>query len=162
MKKLWGLLALVLVFTGCAAAPTFETVGDDALAPVMGQSKQVLLDLPSDATVGAVNQDGSRIYWCEDYDIAVQTLPGGDLERTMKTLTGFSLGVLPVMQTQYGAVKRYEWVWSAVGEAGDRMHRAVLISEGEYHYCVTLSTAAENAGMLDDCWTQLLASVTIA
>ena len=116
MKK-WiaTLLLLTVLLTGCAAE-TFETVDDALATPVMGQLKQITMELPADAAVGAVNADGGKVYWCEDYDIAVQTLQGGDVARTVKALSGFDMERLTVFHTQSGGNKRYEWVWSSAGE----------------------------------------------
>lgn len=160
MKKWIAVLLLGVFLTGCSAQ-TFETVGDVLDTPVMGQSKQILMELPEDAAVGAVNTQGGKVYWCEDYDITVQTLQGGDVARTVKTLSGFDMDRLTVFHTQNGDSKRYEWVWSSAGETGDQISRAVIIAEGNYHYCVTLHTAAEAAGALEPEWTAVLATVQL-
>lgn len=160
MKKILAILALMMLLSGCRAE-TFETVNDDIVAPVMGQSKQIQMALPADAAVGAANTDGGRIYWCDGYDIVVQTLAGGDITRTVKTLSGFDMNAVPVIQTQLGGIKRYEWVWCTAAEGGDQVNRAVVLAEGDYHYCVALSAAAEEAGALEAQWSDLLSGIVL-
>lgn len=161
MKKWLAVIVLTGIFlTGCMAQ-TFETVGDQLEAPVISISRQIRLELPEDAAVGAVNAQGGKVYWCDDYDITVQTLPGGDLAETVKMLSGFDINKLSVFTVESGECKRYEWVWSAAGETGDQICRAVVLAEGNYHYCVTLHTAAENAAALEPEWSAILATVQL-
>ncbi len=158
MKKLCILLALLLTLTGCGAAETFET-----LANVCGENqpepKEVVLSAPEDAQV--IGGTDGRLYLCDGYDIAVETLAGTDLDATLRQVSGFGADDLTVMETVQTELSRYEWVWTAAGEGGDTVCRSVVLSDGDYHYCVTVSAPAKAAGSLTDTWNALLASVTL-
>lgn len=163
MKKTWILLALVLLLSGCASTQTFETVEDDLVTPVMGQMKQVVLTLPKSAASPVVNtDDGSRLFLCDGYDLTVQTLVGGDLNRTVKQLCGYGASQVTVLESELGGSKRYEWVWTSAGEGGDQIGRAVVIADGQYHYCVCIMADAATAGMLDGEWTKILSGIALA
>ena len=45
MKKWWIWICCACLLTGCGAAETFETVGDDILQPVMAPAGQIVLEL---------------------------------------------------------------------------------------------------------------------
>jgi predicted small secreted protein len=162
MKKWMAMVLLCALLTGCATAPTFETVGDDVLIPVMGQAKQVALRLPEGATAPVVNgDDGSRLFLCDGYDLMIYTLNGGDLNATVKTVCGYDVGKVMVLQSQKGDIKCYEWVWTTAGEAGDQIGRAVVLAEGRYHYCVCAMADAATAGAVEREWADVFNSVTL-
>ena len=64
----------------------------------------------------AMESDGGRIYMSADYDICIQTLPGGDLQGTIAAVSGFSGADMTVMTTQDSGCRRHEFVWAAAGE----------------------------------------------
>lgn len=163
MKKIWLLVAAVLLLSGCAAAETFETVSDDLVAPVMGQEKHVVLDLPDSATSPVVNTaDGGRFFMCDGYDLFVQSMTGGDLSRTVKQVCGYTLDCVTILESNKDGIHRYEWVWTSAGEGGDQIGRAVVLSDGNYHYCVSVMADAETAGTLDAEWTKVLGNICLA
>ena len=163
MKKWLAMVLICTLLTGCAAAPTFETVGDDVLIPVMGQARQVVLRLPEGAAIPVVNsEDGSRLFLCDGYDLMILTLNGGDLNATVKSVCGYDTGKVTVLQSQTEGVKRYEWVWTTAGEGGDQIGRAVVLSEGAYHYCVCAMAEAATAGGLEREWTEIFNSIALA
>lgn len=163
MKKLMVMLLLCALMTGCATVPTFETVGDDVMIPVMGQAKQVVLSLPDGAAVPVVNSDdGSRLFLCDGYELMIHTRSGGDLNATVKTLCGYDADKVTVLQSQKGGIKRYEWVWTTAGEGGDQIGRAVVLSEGGYHYCVCAMAGSDAAGNLEQEWADIFNSITLA
>lgn len=144
VKRIIWLVLTMTVLWGCAAQETFETVGDDVLAPVMGPMRQVVLALPSEAATPVMGDgDGSMLYLCDGYSLAVQTLEGGDIHATIRDLSGFDMEALTVMKTVGDDADRYEWVWSAVGEGGDQLCRAAVLDDGSYHYCLTAIGDAE-------------------
>ena len=158
MKKCLVIVAALLFLTGCAAQDVFETVadvyGEESVKP-----KQILLELPEEGAESVITGSNGTLYLCENYDITVQTLSGGDLNETFRALTGFPLDSLTVVQTLQTGMERYECVWTSVGEGGDSVGRAVVLDDGRFHYCVTVMTAAENAGKLQESWQELLGSV---
>ena len=73
--KIWVvLLALALCLTGCGSQQTMETVADEWVVPVMAQPKQITVKLPGEAAMPAAESDSGRLYLCQDYEIALQTL----------------------------------------------------------------------------------------
>ena len=161
MKKCWIILLLAVLLSGCAAE-TFETVNDEILQPVMAPVGKFNLDLPDSAAEAVMqNEEGGKLYLCEDYVLTVQTLTAGDMDRTVRSLCGFDSDHVSVMETSAGGVQRYDWVWTAIGEGGDQIGRAAVLDDGNYHYCVTVMADAETAGELEKEWNKMFASLTL-
>lgn len=161
MKKVWIVMVLMTLLTGCGAAQTFETV-DDVYSPQEApEPKQVSLTLPEDAAAQTMESDQGTLYFCDGYEIMVETLSGGDINSTLKNLTGFSRDALTVMETSVSDVTRYECVWTAAGEAGDQVGRAVILDDGSYHYCLSVMAHSNDAGSLQESWQELLMSFDV-
>lgn len=162
MKKVWIVLILVLVLTGCSAQETFETISDLLDVSVMAQMQQIEVALPEEAAAPSMESpDAGRIYLCDGYTVTVQTMDGGDLNRTLQQLTGYEKDQLTVMQTSRDGVRRYECVWYAAGEGGDQMCRAMVLDDGSFHYAVTAMAAADDAGDLAKTWQTIFDSVKL-
>lgn len=155
MKKCLVIVVVLLLLTGCAAQDVFETVSD-VYAEETLQPKQISLAVPEGTAITGGN---GTLYLCDDYEITVQTLSGGDLNTTFRFLTGFPLDSLTVLETAQTGMDRYECVWTCAGEGGDNVGRAVVLDDGSFHYCVTVMTASENAGKLQENWQELLGSI---
>lgn len=161
MKKIVIILALTLLLSGCNAAPTFETLGNVYPGPQTPQPREISLTVPEDAAAQVIQSDSGRLYLCDGYEITLQTLAAGDLNQTLQALTGFGSGALTVMETGLTENARYECVWTSAGEGGDAVGRAVILDDGNYHYCVTVMAPAEDASRLQDTWRSLLASFSL-
>lgn len=162
MKKLGILLALVLLLSGCSVRDTFETVSDVYDVPVMAQQKQLELSLPKEASAAAMETpDAGKLFLCDGYTLSVQTMDAGDLDRTLRLLTGYGKDQLTVMQTKQGEITRYESVWTAAGEGGDQIGRAVILDDGSYHYTVSVMADAVDAGELTSVWQEILGSAKL-
>lgn len=162
MKKAMLLLAVVFLLCSCAAEETVETVADEWVEPAAVTPRGITLDLPGDAAVCAMESDSGRLYLSDGYEISVQTLSGGDLDSSIRAVTGFSKEDLTVMQTRNDGVTRYEFVWAAEGEQGDRMGHGVLLDDGNYHYCLTV---LQDVDAMDTCqviWSQVFHSFDLA
>ena len=157
MKKLCVILGLLLLLTGCSAAETFETIADAYGQQDLPEAKQVQLSIPKDAQP-VVGSSGT-LYLCDGYEITVQTMLGGNINETLRQLTGFESDDLTVMETAQMGQNRYECVWTAAGEGGDMVGRAVVLDDGCYHYCVTVMGNAENARQLQETFQQILTEV---
>jgi hypothetical protein len=158
MKKLCFLFAFVLVLTGCQAAPTFETT-DDVYGPQpQSAPRQVALELPEGVQTIAGEQ--GKLYLCEDYTVAVQTLEAGDLDKTLRTVTGYGREELTLLQLRQGEFDRYECAWASAGEE-QQVGRTLILDDGCYHYTVTVLAPATLAGKLTEDWQALMASVRI-
>ena len=158
MKK-WILVFFCLLLTGCGSAPTFETLGDvphqQAVAPI---PRSVLLELPADAVKAAWTGAEDTLYLCEDYTVHLQTLSAGDLGGTIRRLSGFEKENLTVIESRCGDHKRYEWVWTAAAEGGDAVYRCAVLDDGNFHYALTLSAGATDAGGLTEAWNQMIST----
>ena len=162
MTKIWMLvLFVVLCFSGCAVA-TFETVDDPNDVQVMAVPAALLVELPEDAAAPAMEGMSGKLYFCEDYYIAVETLASGNLDATLRTLTGFDREELSPVQTKRCGVPCYEAAWSAAGESGDEIGRVLVLDDGSFHYCVSVMASASDAAQCADAWTALLESVALA
>ena len=158
MKRGIWLILFALILCGCAAEETLETVADEWLQPVMAQPRSILVDLPGEAALPAMENDAGRLYLCKDYEICLQTLPGGDLQSTVRTLSGFLPEDVTVMETEEEGMTRYEFVWASAGEKGERIGRAAILDDGNYHYC--LSLLRDEAATADSqiSWDQIFSS----
>lgn len=143
MKKMWIAVLAALLLAGCGQVETAETVADVFEEPVMAAPSQIRLELPGEALECAMESDTGRLYLGNGYDVMVQTLSGGDLDATVRELTGFSSDEITVMQTRREYPKRWEFAWAAAGEGGDRIGRGVVIDDGNYHYCLSVLQDAD-------------------
>lgn len=162
MKRCWMLVfALALTLWGCGGTGDFEQV-QDVYQPQAAVAAQVALTLPEEAAQTVMNGgENGTLYFCDGYTLTVQTLDGGDLNRTMQTMTGYALDSLAVMETAFEDCKRYECVWSSAGEGGDQVGRLLCLDDGSYHYVVTVMAQAESAGDLRQVWEDLFSSVSL-
>ena len=160
MRKVWIAVVLLLGLTGCAEPPVYETM-TDVLIPAWEPECRLVLELPEDAVQMVMGTEDAKIFLCDRYSIALQTMPGGDLNRTLFTLSGFAEDALTVMQTEEQGVKCYECVWSAAGESQPQMCRGLILDDGEYHYTVTVMAPADMAGGLSEDWQKLTESARL-
>lgn len=160
MKKCCLILVLSLFLCGCGAAETMETVGDDYVQSVMQSAKNILLTVDDEATV--FQGETGTIYLCDGYEVTVEILSAGNLNGTFQTLTGFGADELTVIETAASQLSRYECVWSAAGEAGDVVGRAVILDDGLYHYCVTVLADADDAQALKNTWEEIFDSFMLS
>ena len=162
MKKIWIVLMCTLCLTGCSVVQTMETIADD-LAFAEAEAAQVELAVPENSELQLLSENGDdKLYLCGDYTIAVQTFCGGDLNRTVQTVTGFEKNSLMLMQTQRNGITTYSCAWSAAGEGVDQVCRAIILDDGEYHYAVTVMADYTQAAELRETWQQMLDSVTLS
>lgn len=158
LKKCFFLLLMMGMLTGCAS-PTFETLGDVPHQQVAAPTpRKVVLTLPEEAHQAMWSQDGNTIYLCDDYTIHLQTLQASDLQSSIRQISGFDREKLTVLESACTDHDRYEWVWTAPGEGGDAVFRCVLLSDGDFHYALTVSADADDAGSLTEQWNALLGS----
>lgn len=146
MKKL-GILILVMamLLCACSAAPVYESLEGmdfDEEAPAL---QKVSFTLPEDASLQTAQGSTGRIYFCDGYEIMLETFSAGDLDKTLRNLTGFSREDLTVMQTKQERVTRYSCVWTSVGENGEQLGRATILDDGGYHYCLSITAPAADS-----------------
>ena len=157
MRWIWMLVAAVLL-SGCAAEETMETVADVWAEPVMVVRKELHLELPEGAASPVADTEGGQWYDCGSFSVGVLTLPAGDVNATVRTLSGFEKDALTVMETGGGGIDRYDFVWVTTGETGEMFHRALVLDDGNFHYCLTVSGDAQSAGETKDVWQTIFDS----
>lgn len=163
MKVCCILLVTVLLLTGCQGAMPSETVSDELLIAVDAPMAEVVVALPENAAEQTmVGENGDRLYFCDGYSLCVQTLKGGDLSASLRSLCGYGPEKISPVKTVSGDLKRYDWVWVSTSEDGDQMCRAVLLDDGAYHYCVSVMADAAQAGALEEQWNSVFDSVSLA
>ena len=162
MKKCWTFLLLPLLLCGCAAEETFETISDDIVQPVMAQPREITVSLPDDAVAPVLEGDSEQVYMAEDYEIVIETLSSGDLNETIQTISGYGKDQLTIMETQWDDVTRYEFVWASAGENGDRLGRAVILDDGDFHYCMSVLRDTGERGTSQISWEDVFSSFRIA
>ena len=142
--KTWVILLLsALLLTGCASEDTFETIADEPVAAVMAQPGQISVELPEDAVAPVLESGSEQLWLCDDYEILIQTRPSGDLNGMIQTISGYPKESLTVIETQNQNVTRYDFVWASAGEKGERLGRAVVLDDGNYHYCMSVLRDAD-------------------
>ena len=161
MKILAVTLCLVFLLTGCTE-DVFETIGDPNDVQVMASPAVLLLDLPESAASPVMEGASGKLYFCDDYEIMVETLTSGNLDGTLRTLTGFSRDEMKLMETKRCGVACYEGVWTAAGENGDKVGRVMILDDGCYHYCVSFLTDADHAAACAAQWQSVLDSLALA
>lgn len=138
MKRWLCCLLPMLLLCGCGVEETLETVADEWLVPAMAQPREVTLRLPENLVMPVLEDADRKMYLGKDYEIMVETMASGDLDATLRSLTGYTGNRLTVIKTGQDDVERYDFVWTAAGEQGERLGRGTILDDGDYHYCLTV------------------------
>jgi len=162
MKKMLVLLVLAVSLAGCGEAEVFETVGDEMVQSVMAQPREISLSLPEEAVLPAMETDNGTIYICKDYDVSVQTLESGDLEGTIRSVSGFASEDLTIMETSRTGADCYEFVWTSAGEWAEQVCRCMILDDGNYHYVLTAMIDADLFGEYQEIWNGMFESFCLA
>lgn len=161
MKKLWVLLLCSAFLSGCTAEDTFETVADEWVQSAAAPVREVILELPEDAAAPVSSSGHGSLYQCDGYEIMVETLSAGDLDATIQSVTGYSREELTVLETKMWDVKRYDLVWSCVGEAGEMIGRACVLDDGDYHYVLSVLGEAKRAVEFEPAWNEIFSGYSL-
>ena len=161
--KIFLCVILAVLLTGCTQPKDFETMSDSYIEPERPLAQKVVFQLPEDAAKAVLESDGTgTLYLCDGYWVAVQTLPAGNLDATVREVTGYGADQVQLWQRKEGDIARYSCVWASAGEGGDQMGKATILDDGSYHYALTVMAAAEDAGNLTETWNALMDSFRIA
>ena len=89
VKKLFltAVLGATLLW-GCANQETLETVADVWDVPAMAAPRQISVELPEGTGAETLESDTGRLYVTDDYSLSLETLEAGDLDATLRQLTG--------------------------------------------------------------------------
>ena len=158
MKKLLLLLVCGMIFAGCGAEQTMETVADEAAVQVSAEPREIYVALPDDTVLPAMDSDSGTMYFCKDYDISIQTMESGDLRKTVELVSGQNLDDLTIMETAVSDYVRYDFVWSAAGELGQQVCKASILDDGSYHYVLAVMGNADTAGEYGEIWSGIMDS----
>ena len=158
MKKLFLFLMLPLLLVGCGDQPTVETVNDVQVQPVAATMHQMLVELPKEAAVPTMETESGKLYICEDFTVSQQILDGGDLAKTIQSVSGFDRDDLRIMQTNWENAKRYDFVWTAAGESETQVCRACILDDGNYHYVLAATANASDGGQVQNVWREMFDS----
>lgn len=162
MKKWWLCLPLLLILTGCGTEKDFETMSDQYIVPADTEPARVILELPEDAVVMTLQNDANdSLYLGDGFSVTVQTVSGGDLDATLRSVTGYSRENLQLYTLHRNGITRYECVWVSAGEGGEQMCRGMILDDGSYHYAISVFAPAEQAGALAQTWQQILDSAQL-
>ena len=161
MKKCGFFLLLMFLLFGCAAEDTFETVADEWVQSAAAPMAEIILTLPEEAAAPVSQSENGTLYQCDGYDILIQTLEAGDLNATLESVTGYGREALTVLETRAGGRKRYDLVWSSLGEAGEQVGRACLLDDGNYHYVLSVLGDAQRMGEFEAVWEALFSSYSL-
>lgn len=162
VKKLWFALIFPLILAGCGSRETMETIADPVVELVAPKPAQVSVRLPDDAVVPVLESQREQIYTAEDYEIILETLSAGDLTSTVRHLSGYEPEELTILETAQDDGCRYEFVWAAAGEKGERLGRAVVLDDGSYHYCLSAVWDADSQKNTQIVWEDLFSSFCLA
>ena len=160
MVKILAILMIVLtiLLCGCSEPPSYETLGDLSMDAVEPIAKQICLELPENASIQTIQGSTGKIYLCDGFEIMVETYRAGDLNQTLRNLTGFSKDSLTLVETAQNGIASYSCAWASVGEAGEQIGRTTILDDGNFHYCLTVTAAAEEAYILQPVFEALFAS----
>ena len=162
MKKIWWILIVAMLLCGCSGEQALETVNDELWISTMAPQKELSVKLPATAAKSVLAaEDGAQLYFCDGYVLTLQTTSSGDLNKTTQTLCGFDREKLTVMETKLGGVKRYDWIWTGVGEGSVQVGRAAVLDDGDYHYCVTVMADESSSGSLTGEWDALFSTLSL-
>lgn len=161
MKSVWIWAVLALLLTGCTSVETYETVADEPVQSVMAQPSEIKLELPEEAVLPVMESESGILYICRDFDVAVQTLTGGDLKKTIQQVSGYDQEDLTVMQTEAGEWIRYDFVWTSATDGGEQVNRASVLDDGHYHYVVTATADAKLTEEYREIWNGMFESFSL-
>lgn len=162
MKKLLCLCLLPVLLAGCGKQEAYETISDEYVQPVAAVMQQAAVQIPDGAVAAAMQNDESgSLYFCDDYIMTLQTMASGDLNNTMREVTGFEKDQLNIIETAAENAVRYDCVWVSSGEGEEQVCRAAILDDGAYHYVLTCMTGASNARSLQESWQTLFDSFTL-
>ena len=162
MKKVCIFLLVALLLVGCGAEETFEIVED--VIPVMpvASPQQFFVSLPDDAAAPTFqDESGAELYVCQGYTISKQITDSGDLEKTVKTLTGMNSEEPQIIKTMQDNYDRYDFVWTTAGEDGLQLGKACILDDGNYHYTLSTLAGEASAGDLRETFQEMFESCTL-
>ena len=154
MKKWFSALFCVLLLWGCSDPEALETVNDTYVAPEIPEAQSTHFWMPEGAAL-SVSEGTGEMYVCDDYTALVQVFASGDLEATLRAVTGYGKDRLELLGWKTPQGQHWECAWASAGENGDQIARTLILDDGNYHYTLTLQADAEKGGELAPAWNEI-------
>jgi hypothetical protein len=161
LKKCFYLLLISVFLAGCASAPTLETVADEWVQSAAAPVRQILVTLPQEAAVPVSESETGQLYQCDGFELALQRLEAGNLDATLRSVTGYGRDALTVIETETGELTRYDLVWSCLGEEGEQVGRACILDDGNYHYVLSVLIPDHRAAELETVVSEIFQSYSL-
>lgn len=158
MRILASVLLTLTLLTGCAAEETFETVADVWAEQTLPPPASISVALPGETALPVMESDSGRVYLCNDYEVYLQTVEAGNLDGTVRNMSGYPLDQLTVLTTSQDGMDRHEFVWACAGETGDWLGRGVVLDDGNYHYTMTVLRSAQSVENSQVVWDGVFSS----
>ncbi len=158
MRKWMGLILMVFLLAGCGREEALETIADEYVEPASVQPRQISVELPEGVVAPVMESTSEQVYLCDGYEIVIEIRDGGDLHDTVQTLCGYDAENLTILSTQEENANRHEFVWASAGEEGDRIGRAVILDDGNYHYCMSILRDADTTEGSQIVWGNVFGS----
>lgn len=158
MRRVIAVMMGALLLTGCSAAETYEMVTDELVEAAVAQPREIHFFLAEDTVMPVMESDGGKLYLCGEYDVMSQILEGGDLQKTVQTVSGYLPEDLTMIQTASGEVDKYEFVWTGSSDEGQQIGRATLLDDGHYHYVLSATIPAERIEEYQEIWNGIFES----
>lgn len=154
MKKWLVFCLCALILAGCSQPEALETVNDTYVIPELPEAEKVSFWLPDGAAL-TVSEGAGELYVCEDFTALVQVFSSGDLDATLRAVTGYGKERLELLSWETVQGQHWECAWACAGEAGDQIARTLILDDGNYHYTLTLQADAAKGGALALTWTDI-------
>ena len=129
---------------------------------VLAEPKQIQFSLPEESVLPAMETESGSLYLCSGYDVSTQILPGGDLDGTVRSVSGCGREELTVLETAAGEYRRLDFVWTVNSDEGEQVCRAAILDDGSYHYVLSAMTDADNAREYGEMWNGMFESFTLS
>ena len=152
MKK-WmvGLvLLLCLTFCACSSVETFEIISDVIVVGQVSEPAKVSVRIPDDAALAVMSGNDGQSYEGDHYQIVIQTYAAGDLNKTLRYVTGYNSEQLNLMEVPSEGYNKYLGAWSSVSGEGELVGRCAVLDDGLYHYCLSVLVDANMSGEMRD------------
>jgi len=162
MKILLVGLVFGLLLSGCGGEPVYETIGDvwEQTEPAVSPGRMEV-PLPEGAQMEVMDANGDGFYRVGNWELWTKVLSGGDLNRTIQTLSGMDSDALTVIDRKVGEYDCHETTWSVTSEDGVHVVRAGVLDDGNYHYCLCVSVPEEDAAEAGEVFAQVFQSIRI-
>ena len=162
MKKVVVLLLASVMLAGCAKQQ-YETRGAHCSAEDSPEAGIISISVPDGLSAPIMYADGGdRIYIADDYEVYLQTYPGGDTGETIRQCTGYDPAQLTVLETEKDGFKRYDCAWTSTGEGVQNVGRLLLLDDGHHHYVLSVIAPADCGEALNEAWKQLSDTFTVS